>query len=57
MTVQSWKEELDSKYELLTDSGDIKVIDRANEIICKALEELDDLRKENRWLEASTNTK
>ena len=42
--VESWKEELDRKYEELTDTGDIALIDKANEVITEAIEKLDAIR-------------
>lgn len=45
MTLRSWKQELDDKYEQLTDTGDIKVIDKANEVILGAIEKLDAIKK------------
>ena len=41
---RGWKQELGDKYEVLTDSGDIKTIDRANEIILEAIRKLDQLK-------------
>lgn len=40
MKVKSWKQELDAKYKHLTSMGDIKVIDKANEIILEAIAKL-----------------
>jgi hypothetical protein len=42
----SWKAELDRKYNRLMNTGSISVIDRANTAILKAIEELDQLKKE-----------
>jgi len=44
--MESWKEELDHKYEKLTNTGNNRIIDKANEIILQAIEKLDALRKE-----------
>ncbi len=43
---ESWKQELDRKYEEKTSTGNIKDIDKANEIITKAIAELDEIGKE-----------
>ena len=45
MKIRSWKQELDDKYEQLTGGGDIHIIYRANDIILKAIEELDKIRR------------
>ena len=42
----SWKSELDRKYNRLMNMGSISVIDRANTVITKAIEELDQIQKE-----------
>jgi len=39
--MESWKQELDRKYEEATNGGDIRKIDKANEIILEAIEKLD----------------
>jgi len=46
MAVESWKQELDRKYEHLTNMGVVEVIDKANKVILKAIAELDIIRKE-----------
>ncbi|KKM90933.1 hypothetical protein LCGC14_1233530 [marine sediment metagenome] len=38
--MESWKQELDHKYEELMDTGNIHVIDEANEVILIAIEKL-----------------
>lgn len=43
--IRSWKKELDDKYEEVTGTGDIKLIDKANQIILEAIEKIDALRK------------
>jgi len=43
---KSWKAELDRKYRKLTNMGYISVIDRANDVILKAIEGLDQIQKE-----------
>ena len=41
----SWKEQLDDKYEEVTNTSDIKTIDRANEIILEAIARLDEINR------------
>ena len=41
----SWKAELDRKYNHLMNGGSIELIDRANDVIVKAIEELDHISK------------
>ena len=41
----SWKNELDRKYNLLMNTGSIELMDRANNVILKAIEELDSIKK------------
>lgn len=41
----SWKNELDRKYNRLMNTGDIKLIDKANGVICEAIEKLDAIAK------------
>lgn len=36
----SWKNEFDTKYAKLMNSGDIQWIDKANKVLCKALDEI-----------------
>lgn len=38
--VESWKEELDRKYEEATSTGVVENIDKANDIILRAIDEL-----------------
>ncbi len=45
MEIRSWKKELDDKYEEVTGTGAIKLIDEANQIILEAIEKLDAIRK------------
>ncbi len=56
MKVESWKEELDRKYEEATSAGDIEKIDKANRIILDAIAALDKLKFEfkgvKKWVEA-----
>lgn len=40
----SWKHELDVKYNRLMNSGDITLIDKANEVILDAIAKLDALK-------------
>ena len=42
--VESWKEELDKKYEEVTSLGDVRLIDVANEIILEAIRKVDRLK-------------
>lgn len=41
----SWKNEFDTKYAKLMNSGDLDWIDEANAILCKALDEISFLVK------------
>jgi len=41
----SWKAELDGKYNKLMNSGSVELMNRANDIILKAIEELDSVDK------------
>ena len=41
----SWKHEFDIKYTKLMNSGDVDWIDEANNILCKALDEISFLVK------------
>ena len=43
--VRSWKQEFDQKYRKLLNSGDIKVIDAANDVLTKAIAGLDRVAK------------
>ena len=38
--MESWKEELDRKYEEVTNRGDMILTDKANEIILEAISKL-----------------
>ena len=40
----SWKHELDVKYNRLMNSGDIALMDKANEVICDAIAKLDAIK-------------
>ncbi|KKL80295.1 hypothetical protein LCGC14_2006160 [marine sediment metagenome] len=42
----TWKAELDRKYRRLMNKGSISVVDRANDVICKAIEGLDQIQNE-----------
>jgi len=44
----SWKAELDRKYNHLMNSGSIELIDRTNDVILKAIEELEHISKYQR---------
>lgn len=44
----SWKAELDRKYNRLMNRGSIELIDKANDAILKAIEELDRIEKYQR---------
>ena len=41
----SWKNEFDTKYAKLMNSGDVEWIDKANEVLCKALDKISALVK------------
>ena len=43
--MESWKQELDRKYEIVTSTGIIEYIDKANEIITEAIDKLDKIIK------------
>jgi len=45
--VESWKEELDRKYEEVTSTGDIEYIDKANNIILRSIQELNEITNKN----------
>lgn len=50
--IESWKEELDRKYEEATSKGDTELIDKANKIILDAIAELDSsMNKKQKWVE------
>ena len=40
----SWKHELDVKYNRLMNSGNIEVMDKANEVILEAIAKLDAIK-------------
>ena len=42
----SWKQEFDHKYNQLSSTGSISVIDRANDTLLRAIEGLDQIQKE-----------
>lgn len=42
--MESWKEELDRKYEELTEGGDIGLIDQANAVVLEAIAKLDAIK-------------
>jgi len=48
MKVKSWKQELDDKYNRLTNTGVIETIDKANEVILAAIEKLDKIKAEGK---------
>jgi len=45
MKITSWKAELDRKYNRLKGASSISVIDEANKVILKAIEELDRIQR------------
>jgi len=44
----SWKYELDAKYNHLMNSGDIGIMDKANEVILEAIAKLDAIKVESK---------
>lgn len=55
--MKSWKQEFDAKYRKLMNMGSISAIDRANDTVLKAIEELDQVLKEIKEQEHPYNLK
>lgn len=53
----SWKAEFDKKYNRLMNMGSISVIDRANDVLTKGIEGLDQILKEIKEQEHPYNLK
>ena len=45
--MKSWKQEFDAKYKRLLNTGNIKVIDDTNDVLLRAMSELDTLIKKH----------
>jgi len=48
MTIRSWKQELDDKYEELTSTGSIDLIDKANDVILEAISKLNAIKADGK---------
>ena len=55
MKVRSWKHEFDAKYRRLLNTGDVGIIDRANDALLKAIEELDRIIKYQHEISVAAN--
>jgi hypothetical protein len=42
--IESWKQELDRKYNALMNMGRTDLMDKANEVVCDAIDKLDKIK-------------